>query len=243
MPSESTEIRDNYGTPAGASDEWAAPPEVFGAASALWGPFMLDAAAAPWNSKCVLFFDKEADGLAHGWSGRVWLNPPYSRGQLELWMGKARAEVLEGRADLVCCLVPGHTAEGWWHRHVEAPAGESVGAGVEVSTLGPRTQARYQHLTIETLRIRGRVRFVEESGATGPARFPSVLVVLARPEVLAPLRPIRKVKRGPKVKFCTEDVQAVEALLAKGHVVARACQLAGVARSTWYRHEGRASHG
>lgn len=223
-----------------SSDEWATPPELFGAASALWGPFTLDAAAAEWNSKCESFIGRAGNALAREWDGRVWLNPPYSRGQLDAFMGKARGEVVAGRAQLVTCLVPGHTAEGWWHRHVETPAGDVLGVGHEVTLLGPRTQVRFVSLWVETLRLRGRVRFVEAGGATGPARFPSVLVVFARPGVLPLLvAPGRAPRRGPPSKVTPLLAETMRRLLAEGKSLKEACGAAGVDRSTWFRHAKR----
>lgn len=219
------------------SDEWATPPELFGALSALYGPFNLDAAASPGNSRCAVLFTKELDALARDWPWpRIWLNPPYSRGNVESFLAHARHQVQYGPAGLVCALVPGHTAEGWWHRHVEAPAGAQLGTGYELSLLGPRTQVRWEALTVETLRIRGRVRFVEASGATGSARFPSVAVVLAKPGVLPALGAPPVLKRGPKSSLSAADAESVRRLLAAGHSVSRACQLAGVHRRAWYRH-------
>lgn len=226
------------------SDEWATPPELFAALAALYGPFDVDVAAAGWNAKSARWISAAEDGLEAAWVGRAWCNPPYSRGQLELWTRKARVEVLHGDAQLACLLVPGHTAEGWWHRHVEAPAGAVLGTTFAPGgILGPRTQVRYESLTVETTRLRGRVRFVEESGATGPARFASAVVVLARPGVLPILGEGHPVRPGRPRVIDTAASDAVRALLEKGHSVSNACRLAGVNRRTWYRHAGRASHG
>ena len=43
------------------------------------GPFTVDVAAAPHNTKCERFYTAEQDGLAQSWAGEtVWCNPPYS---------------------------------------------------------------------------------------------------------------------------------------------------------------------
>ena len=240
MLSADTETRDKPETlPVSESDDWATPAAVYRAALRLWGPFTLDAAASVANKKCRRFFTLEDDALSKPWSGRVWLNPPYSRGNLERFMSKARGEVLAGRAELVACLVPGHTAEGWWHRHVEYAQGTLLGAGSEVGGLGGRTQYRYADLTTEVVRVRGRVRFVEASGKTGAARFPSVFVVHAQPGVLAELQVSQARRRGPRSSITEQQEAYVRAAIARGCTVTEACQVGGVSRAAWYRKERR----
>jgi hypothetical protein len=61
---------------------WLTPPEVIAAL----GPFDLDPCAAPsprpWPT-AARHIELPEDGLAAEWSGRVWLNPPYS---FEAWV-------------------------------------------------------------------------------------------------------------------------------------------------------------
>jgi site-specific DNA-methyltransferase (adenine-specific) len=200
------------------SDTWATPWRLFRAASERFGPFTLDVAALPWNAKAPRYFTPLDDGLAQSWRGRVWCNPPYSRGNLEAWTAKAYAEVEARRAQLVTCLVPAWTSDGWWHRHVLPPRSRGTLASGEVRALVGRV-----HVTVRFLR--GRVRFETEAGPAKTPPFASALVVyaiapsLGRPRVLTP-----------------ETVARVETLLAKGHSTSNACRLAGVDRRTWYRH-------
>ena len=59
------------------NDEWLTPPWLVMAL----GPFDLDPCAPinrPWPT-AFKHYDKNDDGLAHEWAGRVWLNPPYGR--------------------------------------------------------------------------------------------------------------------------------------------------------------------
>lgn len=59
------------------TDEWLTPPELVKAL----GPFDLDPCAPtvrPWET-ATTHYSRLDDGLALPWSGRVWLNPPYSR--------------------------------------------------------------------------------------------------------------------------------------------------------------------
>jgi phage N-6-adenine-methyltransferase len=60
------------------TDCWLTPPEIIKAL----GPFDLDPCASPeprpWPT-ATKHITLPADGLAKPWTGRVWLNPPYSR--------------------------------------------------------------------------------------------------------------------------------------------------------------------
>jgi phage N-6-adenine-methyltransferase len=60
-----------------SSDEWLTPPELIEAI----GPFDLDPCSPgdrrPWDT-AETHYSIDDDGLRQPWSGRVWLNPPYS---------------------------------------------------------------------------------------------------------------------------------------------------------------------
>jgi phage N-6-adenine-methyltransferase len=136
------------------SVEWATPDDLFARLDREWGPFTLDAAATPENAKCKRFFSQADDGLKQDWSrDRVWLNPPYGR-QIGAWVEKAAREARCGA--LVCCLLPARTDTAWWHDYIE-PARRQGAAHVEF--------------------LRGRVHFIRGDGHTGPAGFPSCVVV------------------------------------------------------------------
>lgn len=68
------------------SDTWLTPPGIITA----FGPFDLDPCAAPeprpWPTATRHICPPD-DGLASIWSGRVWLNPPYSR-EAATWLAK-----------------------------------------------------------------------------------------------------------------------------------------------------------
>lgn len=72
---------------AAATVDWLTPPWLL---EALGGPaaFNLDPCAPlerPWDM-AQAHYTVEDDGLAHPWSGRVWLNPPYSTGIIGRFM-------------------------------------------------------------------------------------------------------------------------------------------------------------
>lgn len=96
-------VRDGYWTP----------DHIFEYAAEKWGPFDLDAAASPNNTKCSRFYTEEDNGLNQPWDGVVWCNPPYRK--LINWVMKADQEVNAGRAKRVVMLLPAHTSTAWFH--------------------------------------------------------------------------------------------------------------------------------
>ena len=135
-----------------ATDEWSTPAELVAELAHAFGPFDLDPAATAENAKAPRYFTRADDGLAHPWTGRVFLNPPYGRA-VGAWLAKAAAAAREGTAELVVCLVPARTDTAWWHT--------AIAEGAEIEYL------------------RGRVRF---GGADSAAPFPSALLVFRRDE-------------------------------------------------------------
>jgi hypothetical protein len=166
-----------------SSNEYKTPAKTFRPLDARYH-FNRDVAAAPWNAQCDRFFTKRDNALAQPWFGRCWMNCPYTRGNVPKWMGYARNEVLRGRAELVGCLVPGHTAEAWWDLVDQA----STAKGWENSEfhnhgLGSTTILMDADLTVEITRLRGRRSFLSRQGRLTSARFPSVFIAYVRPDV------------------------------------------------------------
>ena len=95
------------------SDQWATPRALVAALAAELGPFEWDVCASAENACAPRWYGVEEDGLAHAWSGVVWMNPPYGRG-VGRWVEKAAASVREGRCVRVVCLVPARTDPRWW---------------------------------------------------------------------------------------------------------------------------------
>lgn len=78
--------------------------------------FDLDVAADEEAHVCERYFTVEQDGLKQPWSGRVWVNPPYS--DIEPWVVKAWDEAF--RCDVIAMLLPANrTEQPFWARHVE----------------------------------------------------------------------------------------------------------------------------
>lgn len=153
-------------------DDWQTPAEVLELVRRV-GPIALDPCTSPDNPTgarhwCIQWPDSpaadgpavswdapeecHADGLTLPWDdlaagGLVYVNPPYSRGNLGRWAARCHSAALCGAE--VIALVPVDTSTGWWHDYCAPPKSQAV------------------------CFYRGRLRFV---GAPGPAPFASALV-------------------------------------------------------------------
>lgn len=96
------------------ADEWSTPLRIFEPLHEEFG-FTLDVCASLGNAKCPRFLTRDVDGLSVSWDGEtVWMNPPYGRGIIDLWMKKALDSARHGGTTTVC-LVPSSTSAAWWH--------------------------------------------------------------------------------------------------------------------------------
>lgn len=90
--------------------EWLTPPEIITAL----GPFDLDPCAPaeqPYPT-AQRTFTRLDNGLTRRWKGRVWLNPPYTSGEIALWLARL-AEHDHGTA-----LIFARTETDAFFRHV-----------------------------------------------------------------------------------------------------------------------------
>ena len=108
-----------------ANDLWRTPPELFERYNHSFN-FTLDPAANHEHHLVNNYYCDPAafdgnprlgclgyDGLEHSWAGhRVFLNPPYGRRQLGIWLKKAYNEALKGC--LVLALIPVDPSTQWW---------------------------------------------------------------------------------------------------------------------------------
>lgn len=98
---------------------------------------------------CPLQSD-DLTSLLVDWSGRVFVNPPYSN--IKNFMDKALLELKKGHVELVVFLVPSRTDTKWFHDYV-------LGWGGEI---------RF---------VKGRLKF---GNSKDPAPFPSIIVIFRR---------------------------------------------------------------
>lgn len=109
--------------------EWRTPPDLFAVLKRRY-QFDYDAFATHENALCYRYSTadgtfapnrfqiSDADGIAHPWLDlRVWMNPPYTKGQIEPCMEKAAAE--RDNAAIIVALLPAATDTRWWHQWVQ----------------------------------------------------------------------------------------------------------------------------
>lgn len=132
------------------SDEWSTPQWLIDKISSYsWhGPFTLDPCATPENTKCEKYYTKEDDGLSKSWENEnVFVNPPYTKRQIEKWVKKSFEEASKNDCTRVTLLLPVRTSCKWFHK--------------------------YCLYAKEIIFIEGRIKF---GGAEWGAPFPSMLV-------------------------------------------------------------------
>ncbi|MEY9221618.1 DNA N-6-adenine-methyltransferase [Bradyrhizobium ottawaense] len=118
-PGEKRKFSVNQGNSTG-NDLWETPAELGKQLSAAVGGFDLDPCAATTDRrkarvKAKVLLTAEDDGLAVPWRGRVFVNPPYSRG-IANWVEKCWRE--SQRGCVVIGLVPARPDTGWWHDYI-----------------------------------------------------------------------------------------------------------------------------
>ena len=99
-------------------EDWETPSRIFDPLNEEFR-FGLDVCATPENSKCWHHFTKEDDALSREWRVQHfaeyrpwWMNPPYGRDVIPLWVEKAHQEAQAGRWGVA--LLPCYTGNGWW---------------------------------------------------------------------------------------------------------------------------------
>ena len=99
------------------NNEWYTPAHIIAAARVVLGEIDLDPASsaiANETVKATRFYTAADDGLKQGWSGRVWMNPPYSLSLIGPFMEKLVSEVAVGNVTQALCLTNNATEVGWF---------------------------------------------------------------------------------------------------------------------------------
>lgn len=123
-------------------DDFHTPQPVFDALNERFGPFTLDAAASADNALVAEHYDTQANSLEQDWTGRVWCNPPYVRGEhspngIIDWVRKAWDSVESGQAELVAMLIPAYISNYYWHDTVFPNASHLVIFRARLNFKGP----------------------------------------------------------------------------------------------------------
>jgi hypothetical protein len=100
------------------SNEWYTPPEYIELARDVMGNIDLDPAShslpQTWIKASQTFTAKD-NGLNHQWTGRVWLNPPYSSG-LHYWIDKIITTYEQGHVSQAVLLLKPAVGSSWYQR-------------------------------------------------------------------------------------------------------------------------------
>lgn len=103
---------------ANGHEGWYTPERYIKAARAVMAGINLDpasSAAANQVVKAAKFYTAEEDGLIQDWSGRVWLNPPYTRGVIDKFIAKMVHEYSAGNIHQAIVLTNNATDTAWFH--------------------------------------------------------------------------------------------------------------------------------
>jgi ParB family chromosome partitioning protein len=119
------EVIHNHRAQGTGENEWYTPQEYVDAARKVMGAIDLDPASselAQQTIKAGSFYSMDDDGLRHEWSGRVWLNPPYSQPAIHEFMQKAVDEFKAGNMTECIALTHNYTDTKWFHLAAEHAA-------------------------------------------------------------------------------------------------------------------------
>ena len=122
------------------NDEWETPQDLFDALDNIYR-FDFDAACTKANCKCKGGAVSEiVNSLELDWhriSKSIWLNPPYSRGNINKFMKKAWEESQEGCT--VVCLVRFDPSAKWYQKYVYDKAAEVLMLARRVKFIGAKS--------------------------------------------------------------------------------------------------------
>jgi|19_taG_2_1085344.scaffolds.fasta_scaffold31113_3 phage N-6-adenine-methyltransferase len=100
----------------GVNDDWYTPEYIIDMVRQVM-PIELDPASSDSANKIVKskrYFTEANDGLLKNWKGKVYMNPPYSRGWVKKFMEKLCYEYKAGFVDEAIALLNNGTETGWF---------------------------------------------------------------------------------------------------------------------------------
>lgn len=99
------------------TNEWYTPKEIIERVRTVLGSITLDPASHPIPQAWIQaehYFTRADDGLSKPWFGRVFLNPPYGRGNAGRWAAKLIGEYRTGRVEQAILLVNTMLGYKWY---------------------------------------------------------------------------------------------------------------------------------
>jgi phage N-6-adenine-methyltransferase len=100
-------------------DLWETPAHIFEPLNKEFR-FTLDPCCTNETRKCNWYLTPKQDGLSVCWKDqRVFVNPPYSRDNIDKWVEKCWKE---SKHATVVALLPVSTSAKWWHRWIVGKA-------------------------------------------------------------------------------------------------------------------------
>jgi len=112
--------------------QWYTPDRILDAARETMGGFDVDPASSAIAQKRVRakkYFTESQNGLGRKWQGRVWLNPPYSSGVVDKFVGKLCVHVQRGDVTQAILLTNNSTETKWFQAAAEVASGMCFPAG------------------------------------------------------------------------------------------------------------------
>jgi ParB family chromosome partitioning protein len=105
--------------------EWYTPTPILEAAYEVMGGIDLDPASSDAQQtqttvKASQYFTIVDNGLERPWRGRVWLNPPYARGWIDVFVAKMVASYRSGEMQTGIMLTNSATETNWWQTAANA---------------------------------------------------------------------------------------------------------------------------
>lgn len=98
-------------------DLWETPPHIYAPLHREFR-FTLDPCCTKETAKCEFFYTPEDDGLSKSWEGHTcFVNPPYSRGNIDKWVEMCRNEGNKLFTRVVA-LLPVSTSADWFHKFI-----------------------------------------------------------------------------------------------------------------------------
>lgn len=102
-------------------NEWYTPAKYVDMAREVMGTIDTDPASNPTAQRTVratTYYTAETNGLDKEWSGKVWMNPPYSNPEVQQFADKVISEYKSGRVTEAIVLT-NNSADTGWHRAMQ----------------------------------------------------------------------------------------------------------------------------